>query len=345
MAGGLTFGGKRELLARGLLWSGASFLLSQLPARDSLLVLNYHRIGNAEDDLFDPGVFSATAEEFDNQIADLKRRLSLVTLDEALAFVDGTSKEMTRRCRVLLTFDDGYLDNYEIAYPILRSHGAQGVFFLATGMIGSCEFPWWDRIAYLVNTARRRQFSLRYPAKLAIDIDKNGLAKSLNTILKSFKQPFNCDPARFVRELAEESMGDDPPGTTRRFLNWDEAREMSMGGMAIGSHTHSHTVLSQLEPERQREELAKSRTIILEQLGTEPKVFAYPVGHKSSFSIQTQKIAQETGYRCAFSHHGGANMQGMIDPYDVKRTKIAVQSLSRFRVQTDIGRFTGRFWP
>jgi peptidoglycan/xylan/chitin deacetylase (PgdA/CDA1 family) len=345
MTGGLTFGGKRELLARGLLWSGASFLLSQLPARDSLLVLNYHRIGNAKDDLFDPGVFSATAEQFDNQIAYLKRRLSLVTLDEALAFVDGTSKDKTRRCRVLITFDDGYLDNYEIAYPILRSHGAQGVFFLATSMVGSCELPWWDRIAYLVKTARRRRFSLSYPAKLAIDIDKNGLTKSLNTILKSYKQPYNYDPARFVGELTEESKGDDPPRTSRCFLNWDEAREMTGGGMEIGSHTHSHTVLSRLEPERQREELAKSRAIILEQLGTEAKVLAYPVGHKSSFSGQTQKIAQETGYRCAFSHHGGMNLPGKTAVYDVKRNKIAGQSRNRFQIQASICRSIGIFWP
>ena len=253
MVGDLTFGGKRELLARGLLWSGASFLFSQLPARDSLLVLNYHRIGNAEDDLFDPGVFSATAEEFDDQIAYLKRRLSLVTLEEALAFIDGTDKEKTRRCRVLITFDDGYLDNYEIAYPILRSHGAQGVFFLATGMVGSCEIPWWDRIAYLVKTARKRRFSLRYPVELSIDIDKNGLTKSLNTILKSYKQPNNSDPARFMRELAEAAKGEDPPEVLRRFLNWEEAREMSgRRAWQIGSHTHSHQVLSQLEPERQR---------------------------------------------------------------------------------------------
>ena len=72
----------------------------------------------------------------------------------------------------MITFDDGYLDNYEIAYPILRSHGAQGVFFLATGMVGSCEIPWWDRIAYLVKTARKRQFTLHYPADLAVDLDK-----------------------------------------------------------------------------------------------------------------------------------------------------------------------------
>ena len=60
MADGVNFGGKREWLARGLLRSGATSLLSRLPDRDSLLVLNYHRIGDPDDDLFDPGVFSAT---------------------------------------------------------------------------------------------------------------------------------------------------------------------------------------------------------------------------------------------------------------------------------------------
>jgi peptidoglycan/xylan/chitin deacetylase (PgdA/CDA1 family) len=345
MAGGLNLGGKRELLARGLLWSGASFLLARLPARDSLLVLNYHRIGNAEDDLFDPGVFSATAEEFDNQIAYLKRRLSLITLDEALAFIAGAIKEKTRRCRVLITFDDGYLDNYEIAFPILRSHGAQGVFFLATGMVGSCQLPWWDRIAYLVKTARRRRFSLRYPADLAVDLDQAGLAESLRNILRLYKMPDHTDPVRFMQELAEEGQGKEVPATLRRFLNWEEAREMSRGGMAIGSHTHAHHVLSQLQPERQCEELSHSRAILKEQLGIEVDVLAYPVGGRSSFTAQTQKLAREAGYRAAFSFYGGTNLPGKANPFDVSRIGIGGQSWSRFRVQTAVCRFTGKYWP
>src|ERR1039457_7213512 len=172
------FGGKRELLARGLFWSGATFLLGQLPERDLLLVLNYHRIGNADGDLFaHPGLFS-TSDQLSDHISDLKRHVSLVTLDEALAFVDSTIHEKTRRCRVLITFDDGYLDNYQVAFPILRTHGVQGVFFLPTSMVGSTHVPWWDHIAYLMNTARRRQFSLHYPAHLDVDIDKNGMAES-----------------------------------------------------------------------------------------------------------------------------------------------------------------------
>jgi len=345
MKDSLGFTGKRELLARGLLWSGASFLLSYLPVRDSLLVLNYHRIGNPDDDLFDPGVFSATADQLDNQISYLQRHVSLVTLEEALAYINGTIKEKTRRCRVLITFDDGYLDNYSIAFPILRSHGAQGVFFLATSMVGSCHIPWWDHIAYLMRTAQRRRFTLNYPANLVVDINKNGFAESVQSVLRSYKNPENTDPARFIAELAEKAGGEDPPETMRRFLSWDEAREMSKGGMAFGSHTHSHHVLSQLEPARQYEELSESRAILNEQLGIEADALAYPVGCKSSFTVETQRIARELGYRCAFSHHGGTNARGNTRLYDVKRAKMVNQSWSRFRVQTSFCRFTGAYWP
>jgi peptidoglycan/xylan/chitin deacetylase (PgdA/CDA1 family) len=345
MTGSLSFGGKREMLARGLLWSGASHLLSRLPARDFLLVLNYHRIGNPDEDRFDPGVFSATAEQFNQQLAYLKRHVSLVTLAEALAFVEGKINEKKCRCRVLITFDDGYLDNYNIAFPILRSHGAQAVFFLATDMVGSCHVPWWDHIAYLLRTAQRRRFTLSYPNSLAVNLDKNGLHESLKAVLLSYKNPANSDSARFIRELAEEAKGDEPSGTQRRFLSWEEAREMSRCGMSIGSHTHLHQVLSQLDTGRQFEELSISRAIFREKLGVEIDVLAYPVGGKSSFTDLTKGAARDAGYRAAFSCHGGTNLRGKTLPYDVKRMKIIDQSLSRFKVQTAVCCATGKFWP
>ena len=338
-------GGKRELLARGLFWSGATFLLDQLPARDLLLVLNYHRIGNSDDDSFDPGVFSATADELNEQISCLKRHVSLVALEEALAFVNGTINEKIRRCRVLITFDDGYLDNYEVAFPILRSHGVQGVFFLVTSMVGSCYVPWWDHVAYLMKTARQRRFFLRYPVDVVVDVDENGMTKSLLDVLSLYKRSENTDPARFIRELGEETKGEAPPTTLRRFLKWDEAREMIDGGMAIGSHTHSHRVLSQLGLEQQRRELAQSRALLREQLGIEADALAYPVGIATSFSDQTQQLARETGYRAAFSFHGGTNLAGMTRRYDVRRIGVGGQSWPRFRIQAAICRTTGNYWP
>jgi peptidoglycan/xylan/chitin deacetylase (PgdA/CDA1 family) len=131
----------------------------------------------------------------------------------------------------------------------------------------------------------------------------------------------------------------------RRFLNWDEAREMNRAGMAIGSHAHSHFALSQLGPKRQYEELSLSRAILKEQLGVEADVLAYPFGHKGSYTEQTVGIAKELGYRAAFSHHGGMNLQGEAVSFDVKRNKVLGQSWTRFRAQTSVCRFTGSYWP
>src|SRR5947209_10447395 len=100
--------GKREQIARVCSLSGFTRVLESLPQRRVLIILNYHRVGNAAETPFDSGVFSATAEEFDSQIAYFKRRFHLATLEEALAMLKGDGP---LRTSVLITFDDGYLDN------------------------------------------------------------------------------------------------------------------------------------------------------------------------------------------------------------------------------------------
>jgi peptidoglycan/xylan/chitin deacetylase (PgdA/CDA1 family) len=337
--------GKREMLACGLLRSGFHFMLSQIPVRDSLMVLDYHRVGDAEADAFDPGVFSTTGEQFDEEISYLKRNYTLVTLEEALAPPERTSQGKTRRSRVLITFDDGYRDNYDIAFPILRSHGVPGVFFLCTGLIGSSYVPWWDRIASVMRTAQERRFTLRYPGELVVDLDQEELDKNLRTVLREYKRPDNTDQERFIRELKEAARGEEAPVASRLFLSWDEAREMIRGGMVIGSHTVSHHILSQLTPEQQFEEITNSRATLKAELGVEIDALAYPVGSKYSFSELTQKLAQEAGYRAAFSYYGGTNHAGEINPYDIKRVHVELQSFTRFQVQLGMCRLTGKCWP
>ena len=192
---------RREWLPRRLVWDGASSLLSKLPARDSLLVLNYHRIGNAEDDLFVPCVFSATAEQFEEQIATLKRNVSTITLEEALAFIDGSLKERTPRCRVLITFNDGYLDNYRIAYSILRSHGVQGVFFLVTSMVGSSHVPWWDQISYMMKTSKNHRFGFRYPVDFKVDINRTTSRRACELSCDCTRDPRTLNPNVLCRRL------------------------------------------------------------------------------------------------------------------------------------------------
>jgi peptidoglycan/xylan/chitin deacetylase (PgdA/CDA1 family) len=336
---------KRELLARAVTRSGGSWLASRAGAKDSLLVLNYHRIGNPAEAMFDPGVFSASAEQFYEQMVLVKKQLSPVTLDEALDFIDGREKTTSPRCRVLITFDDAYLDIHDVAFPILRSLGLQGVFFVVSGYAGSSTIPWWDCIAYLLRTARRRVFALHYPSEVQVNMDREGFGDSLRAILGLYKQPGNVDGERFTRELAESCGGDRPPAGARVFCNWDELRVMLSGGMAIGSHTHSHTVLSQLQAEQQREELTRSRQFLMREFGCAIDVVAYPVGSRTAFTPETEEIARAAGYRAAFSGYGGINLPGRISRYNLARESVVPQSWDRFRARVAICRRTGCFWP
>src|ERR1700677_4995962 len=153
--------GKRELVSDLCAATGATWLLERIPNRPVLMILNYHRIGDPNATEYDPGLFSCTSEEFDWQIAYLKHRFRMTTLDEVLDLVAGGLR--LTEPRVLITFDDGYIDNYQLAYPVLRRHGVQGVFFVPTAFAGTGRIPWWDAVAYIVNRSRQSRSRLEYP--------------------------------------------------------------------------------------------------------------------------------------------------------------------------------------
>src|SRR2546426_10393037 len=113
----------------------AGLSTSLRPREPSLAVLGYHRIGNPGSTRYDPAIFTATAEQLDEHLGFLKRHVAIVGLEEALAVAHGARR--SRRLSLLITFDDGYRDNFDVAFPILRSHGIPAVFFLVSSFIES----------------------------------------------------------------------------------------------------------------------------------------------------------------------------------------------------------------
>lgn len=334
--------GKREILARLCSATGFTTLLERLRQLPSLIVLNYHRVGDGESTQYDPGVFSVTAEEFEWQVSYLKRHFEICRLDEAVAMV---RKEQPMRPSVLITFDDGYRDNYEVVFPILRAAGAQATFFLPTAFIGSNRLPWWDLIAFIVKNGSRSSFELSYPYSAAFDMGKQGLSSVIAGALRAYKHPDMKNHRRFVCELLAALDSRLPTEDSEAcFLNWQQVREMQQGGMEFGSHTHSHEVLSKLASDEQYEELQRSREILERELGRPVTTLAYPVGGRGAFTQDTQEIAKLCGYRAAFSFYGGFNVPGEVEPYDVHRFGVDQQSQPRFRLQLALGAVSREVW-
>lgn len=331
---------KRDLAAIASHYTGLSALLRALPSRPVLLVLNYHRIGNPDETPYDSGVFSATAEAFDNQVQYLKKHFHLITLAEAIEIVEGKAK--LKRASVLLTFDDGYLDNYECAFPVLASHGVQGVFFLPTSFIGSNRVTWWDTIAYLVKHSRKPKLTL--PDLPEYDIGAAGVEPVVRALLAQYRNSSAEDGALLIDRLEAACGTPRPNGQTRCFMNWDEAAGMLHGGMAIGSHTHSHEVLSRISEPRQYEELTTSKQILEERLGRPIEAFAYPVGLPESFTAATREAVGRARYRVAFSYYGGFNFAGSVERYNVRRVAIEPMIEPRFQMRTALAAASGKYW-
>jgi peptidoglycan/xylan/chitin deacetylase (PgdA/CDA1 family) len=326
---------KRETVA---LWSrrtGLTRLLECLPAKRILLVLNYHRIGDAAATAFDPQVFSATVEDFDDQVGFLARRFDALSLAAVIDIAEG--RRTLTRPSVLLTFDDGYIDNYELAFPVLRKHGVHGVFFLPTSFIGTDRIPWWDTIAYTVKHTERRRFALTYPEPANFDVAAEGTDRVTGRLLEFYKRP-QTDSGRFLAEVAD--VCNCAPISERLFMNWHEARQIHEGGMTLGSHTHTHEILSKLSEHDQFNELALSRRLIEDNTGAEVTAFAYPVGLPNCFNDASRRALERAGYRVAFSFYGGVN-HSVIDRYNVLRSTVYQTSLNRFRLDTNVAAVTG----
>jgi peptidoglycan/xylan/chitin deacetylase (PgdA/CDA1 family) len=308
---------KRHKLAALCQRGGLTRLLEWLPRQHCLVVLNYHRIGWAERGDGDPGVFSATPDDFESQVVYLKERFPIASLEDALAFVEGRSA--FKGTAILLTIDDGYLDTYQYAFPVLKRHGVQATVFLCTSLVGSSRLPWWDHIAYLLRHARRRQFALRYPVPLAFNLDLSPWTAALGRLLALYKSDAALDKQRFLAAIADATGAEEPPPGGRLFLDWGEAAEMVASGMAVGSHTCAHEVLAHLSPARQLEELATAKRTLEARLRAPVAAFAYPVGSPTSFNRHTYAALAQTHYRLAFSYYGGVNRPRRTDRYDVRR--------------------------
>ena len=131
----------------------------------------------------------------------------------------------------------------------------------------------------------------------------------------------HAETASLLTELSEACAAPfpDPELQRQQFMTWEQAREVSRHGVAIGSHTHTHRVLGRLDDEAQHWELRESKAALEQHLGQPVRTIAYPVGRYGNFNAATMRIARECGYQGGFSFRTGANAPGAINPYDIRR--------------------------
>lgn len=321
--------GKRELLAQLVVRSGAVRAVAKvhsLQHRD-VKVLAYHRIlpkVNEADFPYDLELVSAWQDEFDWQMGYLARHHEVITCRELARFID-TGEWPDKPC-ALVTFDDGYLDNHDVALPVLRRHGVPAVMYVSTGYMGASETFWYDRLAFDVLHARRASLTLSAGGK-TVDLGEGHEARRAATIqlqryLKTISNPERVQTLARWHEALDVSI-EPPAGTLDRPMDWHHVRALSDAGIEIGSHTVSHPVLSRVTDEAElAHELFASKAAIEACTGQPVLSIAYPTGGHSSYTDNVVDCVKRAGYRFAFTYEPGVNRPQDWDPYRLRRSAV-----------------------
>jgi peptidoglycan/xylan/chitin deacetylase (PgdA/CDA1 family) len=323
---------KRLLLADLCDRTGATELALAVRRRTSLPwlpVITFHRVANVNPHYaFDEDVVGVNPKEFERQLSILRDHFTPVTSMDVVRLIDGRSLPKNP---VLVTFDDGYRDNYEIALPLLLRYGIKATFFIATDYISQRRMFWWDRIAFTIKAAARPKLILKYPHPMVLDLTTPEMRKaSTKTLLRVVKSTYELDLDRFLAELtcaAEVAWSGDVERDLADglLMTWDQVRALRAAGMDVQSHTRTHRVLQTLNPERALAELVESRVELERELGERVFAVSYPVGHTINDRLDVRKAVAQAGYRVGFTNATGVQplWPGSIDRFNFRRISMA----------------------
>ena len=282
-----------SMMRLGLL-DAYSLLRRQVLGQEAVILI-YHRVGDSLEHSWSHT--SISIEDFENQIRYLSSRCHVIPLDELSQYVQ-EKKPLPKRA-VVITFDDGYKDNYLNAYPVLKRYNVPATVFLATCHIDTGNLLWDGRVKYAIMNTTLEAFELEELGTYPLHSPDEGKQAYFSIVLKL--KEFQEEEKNLLIEKLVARLGVDIPGDLgkKAGLSWDEIREMSNNGITFGAHTITHPILTKLPLEEARKQIVGSKRRIEEEVGKVVTAFSYPNGEPADFNNDIKQILRQNGFACA----------------------------------------------
>jgi peptidoglycan/xylan/chitin deacetylase (PgdA/CDA1 family) len=312
----------RRIIANAMYYTGALWLMARIRFHRKAFVLMYHRVLPAGADTFSSDSICVTPEAFSLQMKFLRRHFRLLSIDELADHLESGRDLPSRSC--VVTFDDGWRDNFEHALPILRDQQVPAVIFVATDYIGGDECFWQERLSRLLFNGLRGDTAARQLVEKMVA--RPGLAgcddaerrRAIRAAVDGLKKVPTSEIEALEARL-REAVGSSGSAGDDRFMDWQQVAGLVKGTrVSVGAHGCSHTPLTKLSPERAALELAESGKRVAEVLGMPTKSIGYPNGNYDDTVVRLTRAA---GYRLGFTTDKG--LVGEVrDPFKLPRINI-----------------------
>lgn len=299
-------------------------ILSPAGASARLSIFIFHRVLPVADPLLP---FEPYAAQFEWMARLLARNFNVLPLQEAAQRLQtGTLPPAA----AAITFDDGYTDNLEVAWPILKRHGIPATFFIATAFLDGGRM-WNDDVieAFRILPAGALDLS-----DLGLGMHQiNDTASRVQTygkilsLLKYHPHQARAKTARQIARTAGLSDDSDLMMTTSQLIN------LSKSGMGIGAHTDSHPILNSLSDDEAEAEIQNGRARLESILQRNVTVFAYPNGVPGQdYSMRHVDMVRKAGFIAAVSTQPGLARCG-TDAWQLPRFTPWDRQIGRFTLR------------
>ena len=244
---------------------------------------------------------------FCRQIEYLKRRFKVMPLSEA---IEQLKQGAIDRPTAVLTFDDGFQNNFDVVFPILREAGLPATIFPVTGLVNTDDTLWYCRLNYAIATTRIRWLDWNDAHfNLGDSQAKASANATLQAQLKAFPQ------AQLLAELQEIilKLDGDPdchfdPDSPYRMLSQEAIQRMAASGLIeFGAHTHTHAILTLLSLEDRHREIEQSVNAVSQLTGRTCHLFAYPNGRPQDYDLEIITMLESYGIQTAVTTTSGPN--------------------------------------
>jgi peptidoglycan/xylan/chitin deacetylase (PgdA/CDA1 family) len=296
-------------VARALFWTRTDALLGALADRTrTALVLGYHRVVEdlSTEARHTIAAMLITRRMLEEQLDWIGRRFRFVGLDELgerLERHDGAAGPVAA-----VTFDDGYQDVYEIAFPLLKRKGIPAAVFVVSDLVGNRGLLAHDRLYAALGRAFARWASpARALRRLLVGLgivvpgmeQWTGVGWTAGTVLVWLLRGLpRADILRVIDAIEDEVGFDEAAARALLPMTWEMLTRMQRAGVVIGSHSRTHAWLTLEEREKALEELRGSRLDLESRLHITVRHFAYPDGR---FNNETAEMVAATGYRFGYT--------------------------------------------
>ena len=265
--------------------------------KKKITILMYHRVLNKYDPYREDDVLQPV---FDAQMQMLSHFYRVMTLPDA---VTAQAEGRLPYRAVVITFDDGYADNFDVALPILRKYGIAATFFIATGFLNGGRM-WNDTIIDAVAQTNEKKLDLS-----GIDLgsyDCNGIDNKKSTIEILIRKLKYLPIEERLRQCARLLQATRTTLSNDLMMKSDQVRTMADAGMEIGGHTVNHPILSQIGDEIAANEIADGKAELEDMTQKEVASFAYPNGRPGQdFQNKHAIMVEQAGFKAAVTTERG----------------------------------------